>query len=89
MPYEQPQEMPKDLDELDLIVAKAYSAGIDTGKRSGRNDAVEAIKNFWKREFNLSKGRRRRADPEDPKTAAILEIWERFNQKLGDESLWQ
>lgn len=89
MPLESPQEMPKDMDELDTMVARAYSQGIDTGKKAARNDCVEAMKNFWQREFNLAKGRRRRADPDDPKVQAIREIWERFNMKLEDESLWQ
>lgn len=87
MPYEQPQEMPRDMDELDLWIATAYSQGIDTGKRVGRSDTLEAIRNFWRREFNLTKGRRRRADPDNPKTQAILEIWEKFNEKVEDGSL--
>lgn len=89
MPYEQPQEMPEDMDELDLMIATAYAQGTDSGRKVGKNDAIEAIKKFWLKEFNLAKGRRRRADPEDPKTQAIREIWERFNEKLEDESLWQ
>lgn len=89
MPYEQPQEMPEDLDEVDLLLAKAYSAGIDTGKKAGRRDTLDALKKFWMREFNLAKGRKRRADPENPKVQAIREIWEKFNQKVEDESLWQ
>ena len=89
MPLESPQHMPEDMEELDAMVARAYSQGIDTGKKSGRSDAVEAIKKFWEQQFNLSKGRRRRADPNDPKTAAVLEIWEKFNEKLEDGSLWQ
>lgn len=89
MPLDSPQEMPEDMDELDAMVARAYSQGIDTGKKSGRVDAVQAITEFFRKEFHVSKGRRRRADPEDPKTAAILEIWERFNRKLEDGTLWQ
>jgi hypothetical protein len=81
--------MPKDMDELDTMVARAYSQGIDTGRKAGRSDAIDAIKRFWRSEFNLTKGRRRRADPEDPKTSAILDIWERFNKKLEDGTLWQ
>jgi hypothetical protein len=89
MPYDQPEGMPKDMEELDFLVARAYSQGIETGQRVGRSDAVAAMKKFWEKCFNLSKGRRRRADPDDPKTAAILEIYEKFNEKLEDESLWQ
>jgi hypothetical protein len=89
MPLDSPQHMPEDMDELDSMVARAYSQGIDTGRKAGRRDTIEAIKEFFLREFNLSKGRRRRADPNDPKTAAILAVWEKFNAKLEDGSLWR
>lgn len=89
MPYDQPQGMPKDMEELDFFVARAYSQGIDTGQRSGRNDAIEAMQKFWLREFNLAKGRNRRADPDDPKVQAISAIWEKFTEKLADGTLWQ
>jgi hypothetical protein len=89
MPYDQPEEMPKDMEDLDFLIAKAYNQGIETGRKAGRSDCVEAMKKFWLQQFNLSKGRRRRADPDDPKTAAIADIWQRFNEKLEDESLWQ
>jgi hypothetical protein len=88
MPYDQPEGMPKDMEELDFLIAKAYSQGIETGKKSGRGDAIEAMKKFWLQQFNLAKGRRRRADPDDPKTQAIADIWQKFNEKLEDESLW-
>lgn len=78
MPYEQPDHLPEDMDELDLMVARAYSQGIDTGKRSGRNELKEELKKFLEREFNASKGRRRLANREDPKTAAVLEIMEKL-----------
>lgn len=89
MPYEQPQEMPETMDELDLMIATAYSQGIDTGKKVGRSETIEAVKNFFRKNFYAAKGRRRRADPVDPKTAAILAIMEKFNEKVEDESLWQ
>jgi hypothetical protein len=89
MPYDQPQDMPADMDELDFMIAKAYTQGVDTGKRQGRTDAVEAFKKFFLRTFYASKGRRRRADQNDPKTAAINDIWAKFNEKLEDGTLWQ
>lgn len=89
MPLDSPQHMPADLEELDSMVARAYSQGIDTGRKSGRHDAIEAVKKFFRTEFFASKGRRRRADPNDPRTAAILQVMEKFNEKLEDGSLWQ
>jgi hypothetical protein len=87
MPYDQPDHMPRDMEELDLMVARAYSQGIDSGKKTGRIELTEAIRNFFTREFKISKGMRRRADPEDPKTAAVLSFWEKFNEKLEDGTL--
>lgn len=89
MPLDSPQHMPEDMDELDTMVARAYSQGIDTGRKAGRNDAVEAFKRFFLKTFYASKGRRRRADPDDPKTAAINDIWAKFNEKLEDGTLWE
>lgn len=87
MPYEQPDHLPGDMDELDLMVARAYSQGIDTGKRSGRIELRDELKKFLEREFNASKGRRRRADPEDPKTAAVLTIMEKLYAAFEDGTL--
>lgn len=87
MPLEQPDHLPADMDELDQMVSRAYSQGIDTGKKAGRLDVIEAIKEFFRKEFKISKGYRRLADPDDPRTAAILAFWEKFNEKIEDGSL--
>lgn len=87
MPLEQPSHLPRDMDELDLMVSRAYAQGIDTGKKAGRLDVLEALRGFFRKEFKISKGYRRLADPEDPKTAAILAFWEKFNEKIEDGSL--
>lgn len=89
MGYNVPEKMPKDLEEVDLWIARAYSDGVDNGRSLGRKDAVEAFKKFFLRTFYRAKGRRRRADQEDPKVQAINDIWARFNQKLEDGTLWE
>lgn len=87
MPLESPDHLPEDLDELDEMVARAYAQGVDQGKKVGKSELREGIIEFLSRQFKISKGRRRRADPEDPKTAAILAIWEKLNEKFKDGTL--
>lgn len=89
MAYDQPQHMPKDMDELDLMIAKAYTQGVDHGRNVGRLDAVEAFQKFFLKTFYRAKGRRRRADQSDPKVQAVNEVWAKFNEKLEDGTLWQ
>lgn len=89
MAYQQPQHMPGDMDELDLMIAKAYTQGVDSGREKGRTDAVEAFKKFFLKTFYQAKGRRRRADQDDPKVQAINDVWAKFNEKLEDGTLWQ
>lgn len=89
MAYQPPDHMPEDMDELDLMIAKAHAQGFDSGREKGRTDAVEAFKKFFLHTFYRAKGRRRRADQEDPKVQAINDIWAKFNEKLEDGSLWQ
>jgi len=87
MPLEQPDHLPQDMDELDSMVARAYAQGIDAGKIAGRLDVLEKLKEFFRKEFKISKGYRRLADPDDPKTAAVLAFWEKFNEKIEDGTL--
>jgi hypothetical protein len=87
MPLDQPDHMPEDEDELELMVARAYSQGIDSGKKTGRLEFIENLKAFYTKQFKFSKGMRRLADPDDPKTAAILAFWEKLNEKLEDGTL--
>lgn len=87
MPLDQPDHMPEDMDELDLMVATAYSQGIDSGKKTARLEFIENLKDFYTKKFKISKGMRRHADPDDPKTAAILKFWEALNEALEDGTL--
>lgn len=83
MGYEQPQKMPEDMDELDVICAQVYKQGVEVGKRELR----QAIRDYLRSKFYGARGGRRRADPEDPKVQAIREIMEGLYAKFEDGTL--
>lgn len=83
MAYEVPQEMPKDMDEVDLWIAKGHQSGIELGKRNLRKD----IKEFMMREFFASKKNERRANPDDPQVQAVRAISERMFNAFEDGTL--
>lgn len=83
MAYEQPQEMPKDMDELDVICAQVYKQGVESGKVQLR----QQIKDYLLSKFYGARGDRRRADPEEPKVQAIRELMEGLYAKFEDGTL--
>jgi hypothetical protein len=72
MAFTPPTEFPEDWEELESALGKVYLEGKEAGKKELR----EAIKEFLTRKFFGAKGRNRRADPEDPNTAAVLAMME-------------
>lgn len=83
VPYTPPEQMPEDLDALDTALGKVYQEGVEDGKRNLRL----AIREFLRVKFYGTKGRERRANPEDPKTAAVLWIMEKLYAAFEDGSL--
>lgn len=83
MAYTPPQEFPETEEELDAALARVYVEGKEVGKRELR----EAIREFLRGKFFGSKGNQRRADPENPKTAAVLRLMELLYAKFEDGSL--
>lgn len=83
MAYEVGEEIPETFEELDAIAARVYLQGVDAGKAKLRTD----IKEFLTKQFIKTKGRSRRADPNDPKIQAVLEVMERLFDAFKDGSL--
>lgn len=83
MPYTPPEQMPEDLEELDAALGKVYAQGVEDGKRNLRT----AIREFLRVKFYGTKGRERRANPEEPKTAAVLWIMEALYKEFDEGRL--
>lgn len=83
MAYEVGEEIPETFEELDQIAARVYSQGVDAGKAKLRAE----IKEYMTKQFLSAKGRKRRADPNDPKIQAILEVMERLFGAFKDGTL--
>lgn len=83
MAYTPPEEFPETEEQLDAALARVYVEGKGVGKRELR----EAIRGFLTRQFLASKNNQRRANPENPKTAAVLTLMELLYQKFEDGSL--
>jgi hypothetical protein len=83
MAYTPPEELPEDWDKLEKALARVYLEGKEAGKKELR----ESIREFLKTKFFGAKGRNRRADPEDPKVAAVLALMETLYEKFRDGTL--
>lgn len=83
MAYEVGDHIPATFEELDEIAARVYLQGVEAGKAKLRTD----IKEYMTKAFLKAKGRSRRADPNDPKIQAVLEVMERLFEAFKDGSL--
>lgn len=83
MAINRPEEMPEDLDALDEWLVKAYQRGVE----DGRAKLWEQIKAFFLKQFLYSKGRNRRADMDNPRTAAVNDIMTKLYAAYEDGSL--
>jgi hypothetical protein len=83
MAYTPPEELPEDWDTLERALARVYLEGKEAGKKELR----ESIRKFLMTKFFGAKGKKRRANPEDPKIQAIREIMETMYEKFEDGTL--
>lgn len=83
MAFTPPETVPETEDELDAALARVYLEGKEAGKKELR----EAIREFLRTKFFGSKENQRRADPNNPKTAAVLTLMELLYEKFEDGSL--
>lgn len=83
MAFTPPEKLPENHEELEEALVRVYKEGKEVGKRELR----EAIRTFLTQKFHGSKGNERRADPENPKTAAVLTLMELLYEKFRDGSL--
>lgn len=83
MAFTPPPHLPETEEELDRALTRVYIEGKGVGKKELR----EAIREFLTVKFYGSKGNERRADPDNPKTAAVLTLMELLYEKFEDGSL--
>lgn len=83
MAYTPPEKMPESEVELDVALAKVYLEGKEAGKKELRG----GIREFLTKKLYGAKGNNRRADPEDPKTAAVLELMETLYEEFRKGTL--
>lgn len=87
MAFTPPEKLPETMDELDALLSRVHEEGKEAGKRLGKQELREAILDHLMTKFFGSKNNQRRADPENPKTAAILKFWEELSARFKDGSL--
>ncbi len=83
MAWTPPERMPETEEELDDALAVVYKQGVESGKKQLRRQ----IKDYLTTKFLGAKGRNRRADPEDPKIQATLDLMEGLYAKFEDGTL--
>lgn len=83
MAYTPPEELPEDWDKLEKALSKVYLEGKEAGKRELRG----AVKEYLTTKFHGAKGRKRRADPDDPKIQALRDLMQALYEKFEDGTL--
>lgn len=82
MPIEVPDQLPTSFEELDDLLARTHTSGVEQGRNRMRDD----VKAFLNAEILAAKGNERRPDPEDPKVQAIRSITERLYRWFEEEA---